>query len=164
MWGATWNMSVLTFFRLPLDVPRNATVCLSVTAMDTEASDVLEKCTAAWLLIGATPEIFSPTSQKFNMLPVSWKEKNTNKLKYSTGLLECWECTGVPDHTTWRSYSTLSTYVHVWLQASTDICLDMARLWDLSLQSYHLDDTRCFQHYYALSTHLLATANLRMTS
>ena len=26
---------------------------------------------AAWLLIGATPEIFNPTSQKFNMLPVS---------------------------------------------------------------------------------------------
>jgi hypothetical protein len=39
--------------------------------METEASDVFRNWIAAWLLMGATPEIFNPTSQKFNMLPVS---------------------------------------------------------------------------------------------
>jgi hypothetical protein len=39
--------------------------------METEMSEVFGKWMAAWLLIGDTPEIFNPTSQKFNMLPVS---------------------------------------------------------------------------------------------
>lgn len=70
-----WRNSkfVFTFFKFPSDVPRNATVCRSVVAMETETSELFGKWMAAWLLIGDTPEIFNPTSQKFNMLPVSWK-------------------------------------------------------------------------------------------
>lgn len=118
MWGALRNILKLTFFRLPLDVPRNATVCRSVVAMETEVSDVLGKCMAAWLLIGATPEIFNPTSQKFNMLPVSWKEK---KIQVSSNiLLDLLNVRNVllcqiKLGTTRRSYSIHNTYIYIYV-------------------------------------------------
>lgn len=55
---------------IPTEEPRNITVCLSVVANVTDVIKVFGKWTAAEFVIGTTPEIFKPTSQKFKILPV----------------------------------------------------------------------------------------------
>lgn len=62
---------------MPSFVPKNATVWLSVLAMVIEEMNVSGKCKIAWPVIGETPEIFSPTSQKLRMFPVVCKESET---------------------------------------------------------------------------------------
>lgn len=70
----------LTFLMFPCPVPKNATVCLSVVARVTAVREVLLKCKEACVLIGVTPEILRPTSQKFKMFPVLWK--NNKPFRY----------------------------------------------------------------------------------
>lgn len=55
---------------IPVEVPIKITRCLSVTAKTTEVIRMLGYVIAALIVIGTIPEILSPTSQKFNMLPV----------------------------------------------------------------------------------------------
>lgn len=45
-------------------------MCRSVVANVTDVTRLFEKSIADVVLIGATPEIFSPTSQKFKIFPV----------------------------------------------------------------------------------------------
>lgn len=71
----------LTFFKRPSLVPRKATVWRSTVAMVTEVRDVSGNWITAWFTIGVLPEIFSPTSQKFNMLPVDWNRKINSWVK-----------------------------------------------------------------------------------
>lgn len=60
----------ITFLRIPVDVPKKIIVFLSVVAKVTEVIRCSGKFIAACVLIGTSPDIFKPTSQKFNIFPV----------------------------------------------------------------------------------------------